>query len=112
KGGSDMRLLAKLSSTAAMIAAVAILATSVGPKHVAAQQKNPLAPDLVRNVDEPGFNPYQASVNIFLTNFSGDASLPIPTGKVPSSSRFPPAALSSPRGLYRYSFAAETARRK
>jgi len=77
-----MKPLAKLSSTAAMIAAVAIVATSVGPKHVAAQQKNPLSIDLVRNVDEPGFNPYQASENILLTNFSGDATLLIPTGKV------------------------------
>jgi hypothetical protein len=37
---------------------------------------------LVRNVDEPGFNPFQESQTILFTNFSGDATLPIPTGKI------------------------------
>jgi hypothetical protein len=41
------------------IALPAIMAYGSGGKPAAAQQKNPLVPDLVRNVDEPGFNPFQ-----------------------------------------------------
>ena len=77
-----MKTLTKVGSTVAIISAVAIIVTSIAPKHASAQQKTIVTPDLVRNIDEPGFNPYQASQNILFTNFSGDATFTIPSGKV------------------------------
>src|SRR5215470_7906828 len=77
-----MKTLTKVGSTVAIISAVAIIVTSIAPKHASAQQKTNVTPELVRNIDEPGFNPYQASQNILFTNFSGDATFTIPSGKV------------------------------
>jgi hypothetical protein len=64
------------------VALLAILAFGSGWKRAGAQQKNPLAPTLVRNIDEPGFNRFQTSQNILFTNFSGTAFLPLPAGEV------------------------------
>src|SRR5215467_4131187 len=77
-----MKLSAKLASTVGIIAGIAIVVTSIGPNRAAAQQKGPVTPLLVRNIDEPGFNPFQASQNILFTNFSGNATFTIPSGKV------------------------------
>ena len=65
-----------------MILTVAIVAVVAGAGHSHAQQKPPVTPTLVRNIDEPGFNPYQASQTILFTNFSGTAILPVPPNQV------------------------------
>ena len=77
-----MKVSAKIGSALATVAVVGIITTSIGPQHATAQQKGIVVPQLVRNVDEPGFNPYQASQNILFTNFSGDATFTIPQNKV------------------------------
>ena len=64
------------------IAGLAAFALVSGFKHAAAQQKGPVVPQIIRNIDEPGFNPFQASQNILFTNFSGDATFTIPQNKV------------------------------
>src|SRR5215471_3736484 len=76
-----MKLSAKLIPIV-VIVAIAIVATSIRPNPAGAQNKGPVVPTLVRNIDEPGFNPYQASQNILFTNFSGDGTFTIPSGKV------------------------------
>jgi hypothetical protein len=70
------------SLLAVTIALLAIMVYGSGWRPAAAQQKNPLAPTLIRNIDEPGFNIFQQSQNILFTNFSGTATLTIPAGKV------------------------------
>jgi len=54
----------------------------MGPKHAIAQQKTIETPQLVRNVDEPGFNPFQLTASMFVSGYTGSVSLPIPSGKV------------------------------
>src|SRR5262249_17707492 len=73
-----MKRILKVISSVATIAAIAMIGVWMISNRAAAQQKNPLAPLLVRNIDEPGFNPFQASQNILFTNFSGDATFQIP----------------------------------
>jgi hypothetical protein len=64
-----------------VIATLLGLLTSANP--AAAQFKSPTTPDLVRNIDEPGFNGYQFSAN-YTTDVVGiaDAELAVPLGKV------------------------------
>jgi len=77
-----MKRTLKVISSVATISVIAIIGVWMISNRAAAQQKNPLAPLLVRNIDEPGFNPYQSSQNILFTNFSGDATFQIPAGRV------------------------------
>jgi hypothetical protein len=76
-----MKRLVKMSSTAAMIAIVGV-GMFVGSKSALAQVKSSVTPDLVRNIDEPGFNPFQWSMNTLFTNPAFTVSVPIPTNKV------------------------------
>ena len=61
------------------IALLAIMAYGSGGKPAAAQQKNPLVPDLVRNVDEPASIPFRSG---FFAGNTGSVDLAVPTGKV------------------------------
>jgi hypothetical protein len=82
KGEKLMKPLTKSLSTIAILGALAALMPWSGAKRAEAQTKGIVVPQLVRNIDEPGFNPFQESQTILFTNFSGDATLPIPAGKV------------------------------
>jgi len=62
-----MESLSRFVPAAALLGAAAILAIWTGPQHVAAQQKPPATPDLIRNIDEPGFNRFQTSHNTFFS---------------------------------------------
>jgi hypothetical protein len=67
-----------------MITALAIVAVVAGAGHSHAQQKNPISIQLVRNVDEAGFNPYQTSHGTFFSvnSVSITEDMPVPTGKI------------------------------
>jgi hypothetical protein len=79
-----MKLVNRCLSAVAIIGLTTIIATWVGPQHAAAQQKGPATPDLVRTVDEPGFNRFQTSHNTFFSvnSIAITESLPVPTEKV------------------------------
>src|SRR5262249_3294732 len=66
----------------AVIAALVMLGTWMSSSRATAQQKKPATPDLVRNIDEPGFNPYQHSQNVTVGPVSATAFFPIPTNEV------------------------------
>jgi hypothetical protein len=72
------RVTAKLLAVGAM--AVIGLGMSANPTD--AQDKKPVTPDLVRNIDEPGFNPYQHSSEVFSEDCCSIESFPIPVNKV------------------------------
>ena len=79
-----MTSISPQNSKTIIVAAIAIFALwIVGARPAAAQVKPTITPDLVRNVDEPGFNGYQFSAH-FTTDVVGiaDAELPVPSGKV------------------------------
>jgi len=58
------------------------LVTTIVPQPAAAQQKTIVTPTLIRNIDEPGFNPFQFSENVLFTNPSFYVSVPVPENKV------------------------------
>src|SRR5215469_9739871 len=60
-----------------------ILAVCVSSPSLRAQQKAPATPELVRNIDEPGFNSYQSWKSLVINHgFSADDSFTIPANKV------------------------------
>jgi hypothetical protein len=72
----------KAMAGVAVIAALTMVGMSMSWNSATAQQKKPVTPDLVRNIDEPGFNPYEHSQNITVGPVSATASFPIPTNEV------------------------------
>src|SRR5262245_58232939 len=77
-----MKTSLKLLSRAAAIAGIGIIGACVSSTPAAAQQKVVTTTDLVPNIDEPGFNPYQRSQNILFTTVSGTLLFPIPANRV------------------------------
>ena len=78
-----MNFLSTKYSKMIAIATVALLGLLISVNPAAAQVKSSIPVDLVRNVDEPGFNGYQFSAN-FTTDVIGiaNAELAVPPGKV------------------------------
>jgi len=72
----------KVISIVSAIVAIAIVGTWISSNRATAQQKKPDTPELVRNIDEPGFNTYQHSQNITVGPVSATAFFPIPTNEV------------------------------
>ncbi len=67
------------------VIAIAALATGVlwfGLKKAGAQQKPTVTPDLVRNVDEPGFNPLEEEFNTTNNGVGFTLFFDVPTNKV------------------------------
>jgi hypothetical protein len=79
-----MRISVNLLAGAAIVAAAGIILSWIGPPYAVAQQKPPATPQLVRNVDESGFNPFQTSHNTFfgVNAASINETLPVPVNKV------------------------------
>jgi len=79
-----MRIFVNLLAGAAIVSAAGIVVSWIGPPYAVAQQKPPATPQLVRNVDESGFNPFQTSHNTFfgVNTVSITESLPVPVNKV------------------------------
>jgi hypothetical protein len=75
-----MRFFVNVLAGTAIVTAAGIVVTWIGPKHAVAQQKPPATPQLVRNVDEPGFNTFQTSHNTFfgVNTVSINESLAVP----------------------------------
>ena len=77
------RFESNLQCTRKAMLPLCILAVFVGPSSVVAQQKAPATPDLVRNVDEPGFNSYQSWKSIVIDHaFTGNDYFTIPANKL------------------------------
>src|SRR5262249_15909387 len=66
------------------IAVLAAIGLGMSAQRAVAQTKNPLAPQLVRNIDEPGFNPYQHSQNTLTSgcNCSATVVFDLPANEV------------------------------
>jgi hypothetical protein len=78
-----MTIRKRALSLAAPLATLVLLATSLNSGYAIAQiGKSDITPVLVRNIDEPGRNPFQTSQNVLFTNFSATAFLVVPTGKI------------------------------
>jgi len=81
-----MKRTARATVRLLTIAVMATIGLGMSAGRAVAQTKNPLAPQLVRNIDEPGFNPYQHSVNTTLDASAGGCCgtviFPIPTNTV------------------------------
>src|SRR5215472_17278097 len=73
-----------LHSTRRTMLPLGILAVCVFSPSLGAQgQKPPATPDLVRNVDEPGFNSYQSWKSIVIDHaFTGNDFFTIPSNKL------------------------------
>ena len=74
-----MKRTARVTVRLLTIAVMATIGLGMSAGRAVAQTKNPLAPQLVRNIDEPGFNPYQHSQNVTIGPVSATAFFPIPT---------------------------------
>jgi hypothetical protein len=77
-----MTSLYKLCSTVVTTAGMVVAATLVSPAQAAAQQKPSIPVDLVRNVDEPGFNPYEVELNAQSSGVGFTLFFPVPTNKM------------------------------
>jgi hypothetical protein len=79
-----MNLYTTNRSRVPMIAAVTLAAAVAGASRTSAQQKSPISIQVVRNIDEPGFNPYQTSHGTFFSvnSVSITEEMPIPAGKI------------------------------
>jgi len=79
-----MRTFVNVLAGAAIVSAAGIVVSWIGPPYAVAQQKPPATPQLVRNVDESGFNPFQTSHTTFfgVNTVSINESLPVPVNKV------------------------------
>ena len=81
-----MKRTQNVISSILAIAAIVMIGIWISSNRATAQDKKPATPDLVRNIDEPGFNPYQHSVNTTLDASAGGCCgtviFPIPTNTV------------------------------
>ena len=93
-----MNPLKRLGSTITAVATMALVTTIV-PQPAAAQQKTIVTPTLIRNIDEPGFNPFQFTQNVLWTNPSFYLSVPVPENKVLVVEHVSASGLLDPGGI-------------